>query len=638
MLGALYFDAPLRVKARYQGFVIVQTVAKGFRSAISRVETALRAEGVSAESPVVLLWLKLALLITCVVPLLIFAAGAWDERAQLLQAAEGEAIASVAALREHALKTIETDELLLMAVDRRIAGMTWDDIRTSRTALSQEIGAMHAGMPQISLLAVTDTEGRIQAGTPPHGNGDRMSVAHQELWMAQRDADQGTFFSRAYVGRLTGARNFGISRRRSSPDGKFNGTIHVAVSASYFTSFWTEVIGGKADSVAALVRTDGEVLARLPEPPMPLGDIPKAGMFVRNLDPASKSGVVRLKSPVDGLERIYAYARVGNLPLVAIYALSVGAVLAPWWQHLLILGAFGAAAVGAIFLAILAVIWQLRTIVDERARRTAVEIAATQGQRMELLGQLSAGTAHDFANILQAMQAGATLISRRASEPDRVRTLARRLEEDVGRGASLAHRILDLVRRNQGESGTPAIVDTMEAVSSLKDLLRRIIGIRYQIRCEIDPDNQPAPIRVNRTDLEVAIMNLAVNARDAMPDGGDIVIRATTRTPRRVGDLRDETDRGTPLAGAPSVQISVTDTGTGMSPEVLARAGERFFTTKASGNGTGLGLASVREFVERAGGKMSIKSALGEGTTVTLWIPASPAAPVAETPMVAAEE
>ena len=224
-------------------------------------------ETTSAGTLITLRRLKIALLASIIVPVLLFAAGASDERSQLLNAAENEAKANVAVLREHVLKTIETDELLIRDVDYHIQGKSWDEIRASAIEMSNGIGALHAGMPQVALMAVTDAQGLIQAGTPPHGTNERMSVAHQELWTAQRDADQGTFFSRAYVGRLTGRANFGISRRRTTPDGRFDGTIHVAVSASYFSDFWAEIIGGKKAASIALIRTDGEVLARFPALP-----------------------------------------------------------------------------------------------------------------------------------------------------------------------------------------------------------------------------------------------------------------------------------------------------------------------------------------------------------------------------------
>ncbi len=580
-----------------------------------------------AGAIITLRWLKAALLASILVPVLLFVASAWDERSQLLRGAENEARANVAVLREHVLKTIETDDLLLREIDHQIQGKSWDEIKSSAAALSADIGALHAGMPQVSLLAVTDADGLIQAGTPPHGTNQRMSIAHQELWSAQRDADQGTFFSRAYIGRQTGTLNFGISRRRSTPDGKFDGTIHVAVAATYFANFWSEFITGKENAAIALIRTDGEVLARFPETGRPLQIAARRlGGMLSRFAAEPQGGTYRITSLTDGVDRIFAYARIGNFPLVVRYGLSVHAVLAPLRLHLVVLGTFGAVAAGAVVLALLTVMRQVHQIIAEQNHRAEIEEAARKGQRMELLGQVSAGTAHDLANILQAMQMGATLIARRAGEPERVSLLARRLEEDAERGASLTRRLLDLVRRNHGvgavgEIDPNGIINPAEAIAGVANLLSRILGSAHQLRSEVAAEEATTLIRANRTDFEVAVMNLAVNARDAMPDGGEVVIRAGSQQ-------ISHSDRGVSgRSGPPSepglyIRVSVIDSGVGMTPDVLARAGERFFTTKPAGHGTGLGLAGAREFAESLGGKLSIETEVGRGTTVSLWLPA----------------
>jgi signal transduction histidine kinase len=591
---------------------------------VGKVVTAF--ETTPARTVITLRRLKIALCASVIVPLLLFFAGAVDERHQLLLAAGNEAKASAAVLREHVLKTLEIDELLIRDVDYRIKGKSWDEIRADATTLSKDIGALHAGLPQVSLMAVTDAEGLIQAGTPPHRVNERMSIAHQELWTAQRDADQGTFFSRPYVGRLTKQPNFGLSRRRSTPDGRFDGTIHVAVPASYFSDFWSEAIAGKGAASIALVRLDGEVLARFPalaapsSAPAPQHSLTAAGPAVE-----PQGGTYRTAALDDGEDRIYAYARIGTFPLVIRYGLSTRAALAPWRLHLLVLSSVGTIAAGALALALMAAIRQVHRLNAEQVRRAEIEEAARKGQRVELLGQLSAGTAHDLANILQAMQVGATLILRRAGEPDRVNLLARRLEEDAERGVSLTRRMLDLVRRNHGQADAgPTNVDApfnpSAAITSVANLLSRILGSAHQLRAEVAAEEPPILIQGNRTDFEVAVMNLAVNARDAMPNGGEVVIQTAAVS---IGGTNSvDTDRGMPQAPGLYMQVSVIDTGVGMPADVLARAGERFFTTKPSGQGTGLGLASAREFAECLGGKLSITSKVGEGTTATLWLPA----------------
>jgi signal transduction histidine kinase len=567
--------------------------------------------------------------------LLVVGAGVWESRRQRLDRVENEAGATVAALREHALKAIETHELLIRGLDRRIAGMTWDEIRASSDVLSAEIRAMHAGMPQVSMMAITDAEGRIWVRSLPLGRDHYVPIGNRDSWNAQRDADQGTYISRPYIGPVSKRVNFAISRRRSTADGSFDGTVHVGVAASYFTSFWSEVVSGTKGVTIALVRTDGEVLARLPDGDRPQQLDSDTSPLMQHLAAAAPGGSFRATSPVDGVDRIYAYSKVGNYPVAICYTVVVQSVLAPWWRHVIIFGGGGVIGGLAIMVAAFGSIIQSRRLADERANRAAVERAAQEPRPLELLGQLTAGTAHDFANVLQAMRNGAELIKRRAGQPDRVRFLADRLYEDAARGTSLTRRILELVHQDTGHPSADGddLASPAEAISRVGDMLSRLLGGRCRLRCDVVPADLQATIRGGRTALEVTLMNLAVNARDAMPDGGVVVIKAVAD---EIGDEGDGGGLGTSRPDLPSgqyVRISVTDSGVGMSPAVLARAGELFFTTKP--RGTGLGLSGARGFAERAGGALTIDSEVGRGTTVTLWLPA--VTPCAVTPVAAAE-
>lgn len=575
--------------------------------------------------------LRFALVAAVVIPTLLLVGGALDERMQLLHAAEADATATATALREHAVKAIQTHELLIRQLDRRTEGLSWDQIRSSSVSLSREIADMHAGMPEVSVLAITDAEGRRWAGSGPASRQGNVTLTHREYWLAQRDADRDTFISGAYVGRLSGRQDFGISRRRTAPDGRFDGIVHISVAASYFSDFWAEATADQSSPVIALLRLDGAVLARLPDngdgPPLAMG---KIGDFLSHVDADLSGGVFRAVSAQDGIERIYAWSRLGDYPLVVGYGLKVSAVTASWRQHLLEVGGVGALAMAALVLAVLAIRRQLQRLIAEQARRVAMEQAAQKSQRLELLGQLSAGIAHDFANILQAMGVSATLLKRAASQPERVRSLADRLSEDVERGVSLTQRMLDLVRQNRGrtEAGaaeSTSIIDPTEAVAQLREMLPRLLSGIHSLRCDA-PEDLPPFIRGDRSDLELAVMNLVVNARDAMPDGGEIVLRAATVVLGQPGGALLPPG----VAPGPYVRMSVSDTGVGMSSEVLARAGSLFFTTKSRERGTGLGLAGARAFAERSGGMLQIDSREGHGTTVTLWLPAVAPQPVTD--------
>jgi signal transduction histidine kinase len=570
--------------------------------------------------------LKIALIAAVVIPTLLLAAGAWDERTQLLHAAEGDARATVIALREHAIKAIETDELLIRELDTRVHGMTREAIGASPT-LPEEIAAMHAGMPEVAAMAVVDVDGNCLVGDGPNRRTGIAPLANREAWYTQRGADRGTFIGRAYAGSPSGRQEFGVSRRRRTPDGSFDGVVQIAVASAYFSDFWSQVIGGRNDVAIGLLRSDGEVLAHLPA----VGDSWKRAMqeadpFIRDATPDPQGDVARATSTTDGVERIYVYSKVGPYPLVIGYSVTVPSVIAPWRQHLLDFVGVGVLATAALLLAVLATIQQVHRLMAEQARRIAVEQAAQKGQRLELLGQLTAGIGHDFANILQAIGVAATLLKRGAGHPERVRSLADRLAEDVERGSSLTRRMLDLVRQNSGRvEGRPgtatALINPAEAIKRVCEMLPRLLGGGYRLRCEV-ADDLPAFMQGDRSELELAVMNLAVNARDAMPIGGEIIVRTASET---VGGAlhNGADDPPTGLAPGAYVRISVVDKGVGMSPEVLAQAAELFFTTKPQGRGTGLGLARARGFAERSGGMLSIESKEGRGTTVTLWLPAA---------------
>ncbi|GGG28351.1 hybrid sensor histidine kinase/response regulator [Caldovatus sediminis] len=582
--------------------------------------------------------LRWALIAAVAVPALLFVGAAWFDRERLLRDAADDAARAAAMLREHALKVLDTKELLLLHLDRHIQGRDWREIRALRDGLAEEMRTILASRPQLSGFGLADAEGRLwmaatRAGAETPAE-DAPSIAHREFWSAQREHDAGTFISRPYAGAAGGHPTLGISRRRSTPDGTFDGTVHVGVAVSYLLDFWAQAVRGQDGAAISLVRSDGEVLARYPETGEPLPRLaPQTSALMQRLKTEPRGGVYRAASPVDGAERIAAYAGVGNYPVVIEYAVPVASVRAVWRRHLLVLGGICALAAGALGCAVLSAMRQARRLAEEQGRRAAAEATLQEGQRLELLGRLAAGVAHDFNNIVQAVQGGARLIEKSAADPERIRLLARMLDEAAGRGAALTRRMLDFSRReaagaaNDDGAADPAAAPA-EAVASVCQLLSRTIGPLHRVRCEVEPEGLPALVRGDRGELEAAVMNLAVNARDAMPEGGEVVVRLAAG---RVGAGGDDPAVPHPVRLRPGVyaRISVTDAGTGMPPEVLARAGEPFFTTKPRGRGTGLGLSSVRGFVERVGGAMHIDSAVGRGTVVTLWLPAVGPAQVA---------
>ena len=260
---------------------------------------------------------------------------------------------------------------------------------------------------------------------------------------------------------------------------------------------------------------------------------------------------------------------------------------------------------------------ELRRLNEELEARVRKEIAAreqaqatlAQGQRLEALGQLAGGIAHDFNNVLQAVQGGARLIEGKPADADRVRRLAVMIAEAAARGASVTRRLLAFSRRADLRAEP---VDAAELLGDMREILAHTLGTGIEVRMQVAP-NLP-PLQADKSQLETVLVNLATNARDAMGGAGTIILAAAAETVAQ--------DSGTLKAGR-YVWLSVSDTGIGMDEATLARASEPFFTTKANGEGTGLGLSMARGFAEQSAGALAIESAPGRGTTIRLWFPAA---------------
>src|SRR3954447_26805281 len=253
----------------------------------------------------------------------------------------------------------------------------------------------------------------------------------------------------------------------------------------------------------------------------------------------------------------------------------------------------------------------------EAAEREAAEAQLRQVQKMEAVGQLTGGIAHDFNNMLAVVVGGIDLALRRLNGPRReVMMHLNNAMEGATRAAALTRRLLSFAR---SEPLLPERVDPDGLILGMSDLLDRTLGER--IRIEVDVESGTWPIYVDPHQLENAIVNLAVNARDAMDGEGHM--RIATENLRiaanQVGDIR----------AGDYVKISVTDTGCGMPPDIIERAFEPFFTTKPVGKGTGLGLSQIFGFAHQSGGEVGIESKVGRGTTVSIYLPRTEvAAPV----------
>ena len=336
-----------------------------------------------------------------------------------------------------------------------------------------------------------------------------------------------------------------------------------------------------------------------------------AGGFV--LAPVPLAGVAYVLSVAAGaffaLLQSAAPVYLGVTALMAVYTCVV--IIQVNWNAFLFIDHFLAEA----------------QIQNEVAARERVQARVAHTERMTALGALAGGIAHDFNNTLQTVAGSAELIGRRRNDAGEVQRLAHMILEAAERGGSISRRLLAFARRG---ALSPEPVDPVAMLSDMRELLRRTLGPSVIV------DNTAAPglprLLADRHQLETVLLNLASNARDALPNGGTIILSAESETVIEHGHQPD-------LRRGGYLRVSVTDNGIGMDAATLNRAAEPFFTTKPMGEGTGLGLSMAKGFAEQSGGGLTMTSAPGRGTVVTLWLPQTevPAAPreKPETPGVA---
>lgn len=516
-------------------------------------------------------------------------------------------------LREHALRALEAQDIVLAAVETRIQQMSWRDIRESA-----ELNAFLRGID-----ALTQAAGGIgltdPAGWLANSSGSAFPVPALDLsnrdYVSALPAGSGAreypFIGETILSRPSGRVVFPVARPRRRPDGAGDGgVITVQLWPSYFQGFYRSVAETPEDTFH-LFRLDGAILAAVPPPAAPEGAAlrPAAGAMLRQLRTSAGFSVTG-PSPFDNVPRVTALRRVGGYSVAVAYGLPISALQRAW------LARMAGPAAGAVLAMLLLTALTLQAERAQRAR-AAAEARSRAAERQATLGLLAGGLAHDFGNITQAVLAAARLLGRHADDAVRVREVAQHLTRHAERGTGLVRRMLDTTRRSGGpDVSTATPVDAAATLRDLALLLDATLAADVQVRAETSGDLRLAP-GIDRAGLETAIINLAANARDAMERGGEIRITA--------GVAQVFPDHAGRLGVLPGtyVRIAVADQGIGMASDTLERLGEPFFTTKAPPNGTGLGLAMVAAFLRACGGGFVAESVPGHGSTVSLYLPAA---------------
>jgi signal transduction histidine kinase/ActR/RegA family two-component response regulator len=249
-------------------------------------------------------------------------------------------------------------------------------------------------------------------------------------------------------------------------------------------------------------------------------------------------------------------------------------------------------------------------LMKEIAERERAQAALTQGQKMEAIGRLTGGIAHDFNNLLHVVNMNLELISLYAKE-EKVKPVVDRAKSAARRGAKLTGQLLSFAR---SQSLLPKLTQVNRLLLGMKDLLEISAGPAIQVQLELCEER--AAVIVDPSQLEMAVLNLAVNSRDAMPEGGTLTISTCTQWCDEIAGQLPQGDY---------VLVTVKDTGGGIAPQLLSKVFDPFFTTKPMGSGTGLGLSQVYGFARQSGGVALVRSEVGKGTAVDMYFPAAPA-------------
>ena len=511
---------------------------------------------------------------------------------------------------EQAVKVLDLNRQMASRVIELLGDSDDAQIRARGAELHARLLSIGGDFPQVASIALLGVNGDLLATSVAYPAPD-VTIGQRDDFLAAKAMRPQPYFSMPMFGALSKVPVFTTATGRSGADGQFLGVVTVALRDEYFSRFYHELTNGDPSLALALYRQDGNLLVRYP--PWPPGSRPSMhSAFMAALRDHQLFGHVRMISTVDGVERLLAFRRVGDYPLYVMSGYATAAIAAAWRTHFLLIAALTALPCIAIWALVL---YSLRQLDAERrawerwqgevAMRLSAEASSRQLQRMGALGNLVANVAHDFNNLLMVVSTNTELARLKRYNDLEKEVLA--VERATATAEALTRRLLSVARKQPLKQEAVELARWLPGSAPLIDAA---LGDTIKLSLRM-PENL-WQVLVDPTDLEYAIMNIAMNSRDAMPRGGHFVIRCQNN--RLVSS-------DTLLPDGEYVLIACSDDGEGMSDAVARRAFEPLFTTKLRGSGTGLGLAQVQSMCEQAGGIAKIDSVLGSGTTVRLFLP-----------------
>ena len=529
-------------------------------------------------------------------------------------------------LQEQALKVFHLMNLALYTIEDMLAGLLEADIRANEERLHLRLRQIQGTLPEVQSIWIFGPTGHPQVITRDYPAPYAEDYAALDYFAVPRDGPRGVYIGGIHQSVSGGQPYFTFNQARHDAQGKFIGVIEMSLLPSDFSRFYSHLLSGEGLQFA-LVRDDGVMLARYPPISRDLRLDENSG-FHRSIVADPAGGFYTSVGGNDNVERRVGTRRLPGFPVYVIAGIATAQIRDEWMGGMAMHLIFGVPATLFLFLTLLAVLRRTRRLYAEIDQRLAVEETLRQSQKLDAIGHLTGGVAHDFNNLL-------TIII------GNLETAQRQLEtwtDAVHLKARPAHCQCD-ARRRARRNLDQAAVGVRPAAAAQSDhdrrqpAAQRAVGFSRRalgedVSLEIVGAGGVWPVEADPAELEAAILNLAVNARDAMPDGGKLTIE-TGNTYLDDAYCRQYPD----VRPGQYVQVSVTDAGGGITKAIIDRAFEPFFTTKQAGQGTGLGLSQVYGFVKQSGGHVKIYSEAGEGTTIKMYLPrfAGQASPWADT-------
>lgn len=554
-----------------------------------------------------------------VLPALLIGPLSWRDREARIAVALADSHQKALAFAEHAGKVFESNLVVLEMLNGQLADLGWDRVRADGPRVHRMMSQAGGGLAQTNVFLLIDAEGRTVVETSRPYGSPPVDVSHREYFRAHAAVDGPSVFVGPVIrGVTTNATVFHVSRPRITADGRRDGVLVASLFPAYFETVWSALAPNPDDSIA-LFREDGVLLAhRSSDPQYEVRAAANRDRIRARLSAPDRT--FRADSAVDGRDRALAQRRVGTLPVFVVHGLDLEPVLLGWratWSAVAVASLLGVMLLAAMTLVAMrrsreeasaraALTETAARLTDEIVRREASETAALRTGKLEALGQLTGGVAHDINNFLTAIGGNLRLMADDVGPRSRGRLAA--AVAGVESAASVTRRLVAFSRR---EAVNVEPVDLGRTILGMRPLLDR--AIRADIRLDIDLSPGRTVSEIDPGQLEACLLNLATNARDAMPGAGRLALRTSEVI---------LSGRADGLEG-PFVVLEVEDTGDGMTADVAARAFDPFFTTKEVGAGTGLGLSTVYAFARQSGGTAEIETAVGRGTVVRILLPSS---------------